>query len=243
MGGLIDAIANDLEGKVEVRTRTAAREVTRLLEGDPRGRFAVETESGVLYGDHVVFASPAHVVASLLRPLDAAIAGDLEQIPHVSTATVFLAFRRQDVAHPLDGVGFIVPRTEGRPILAGTWVSSKWAGRAPDGHVLVRAFFGGAFGEELLERDDAGLVALARGELSALMGLQAEPEFTRVFRFDRASPQMNVGHLDRMARVHARLQEHPGLYVAGGGYDGVGIPDCIKQGEAVAAKILAASVD
>jgi oxygen-dependent protoporphyrinogen oxidase len=129
-------------------------------------------------------------------------------------------------------VGFVVPRSLGRPILASTWVSSKWRGRAPEGHVLVRVFFGGARGEDVLQRDDDALVRLARSELRGLMALDAEPVLSRVFRFDAASAQMRVGHLAKMRAIRERLSAvAPAVRVAGGGYDGVGIPDCIRQGE------------
>ncbi len=141
--------------------------------------------------------------------------------------------------HSLDGVGFVVPRSQGRPILASTWVSSKWDHRAPEGHVLVRAFFGGAWGESVLEKDDAGLVDLARSELSLLMGLSADPVLARVFRFHRATAQMRVGHLAAMRSIKRRLQSISGsVFLAGGGYEGVGIPDCVKQGQEAAMSAL-----
>jgi protoporphyrinogen/coproporphyrinogen III oxidase len=167
-----------------------------------------------------------------LPAADGELASALGSIAYGTTATVFLGYRRGQVAHPLDGVGFVVPRVAGRPILAGTWVSSKWDGRAPEGSVLLRVFVGGPLGEELVARDDASLVRVAQGELRALMGIDAEPTLSRVFRFDRASAQMRVGHLARMRTIHARLARvTPGVRVAGGGYDGVGIPDCIRQGQ------------
>jgi oxygen-dependent protoporphyrinogen oxidase len=192
-------------------------------------RFGAE---GVLEADAVLLAIPAHAAANLVAALDEGAARVLSSIPYASTATVFFGYRREDVAHPLDGVGFVVPRASGRPILAGTWVSSKWRGRAPEGHVLLRAFFGGAAGEEILGSADDELVRVARSEIRALMGIDAEPRLTRVFRFARASAQMRVGHLPRMREVRERLASRaPGLLVAGGGYDGFGIPDCIRQGE------------
>jgi oxygen-dependent protoporphyrinogen oxidase len=158
----------------------------------------------------------------------------LASVRYVSTATVFLAYRRGDVAHPLDGVGFVVPRSLGRPILASTWASSKWADRAPEGHVLLRVFFGGAWGEDVLARDDAGLAKLARRELGALIGLNAEPLWSRVYRFDRASVQMRVGHLALMRAVRGRLANvAPAVRLGGGGYDGFGIPDCVRQGQEI----------
>ena len=126
-----------------------------------------------------------------------------------------------------------------RPILASTWVSSKWEHRAPPGTALLRVFFGGATGEAILDHDDGELVALAREELGALVGIVAAPIFTEVFRFSRASPQPKVGHLGRVRTVKARLARWPGLHVAGNGFEGSGIPDCVKFAEVAASEILA----
>ena len=149
-----------------------------------------------------------------------------------SSATVFFAYRRSEVAHPLDGVGFVVPRALGRSIRAGTWVSSKWHGRAPEGYVLLRAFFGGIGGEADLALDDAGLAALALRELGVLMGLSAQPIWFKVFRFDASRAQMRVGHLAKIRAIRERLgATAPGLRVAFGGFDGDSIPDSIRQGQ------------
>jgi oxygen-dependent protoporphyrinogen oxidase len=153
---------------------------------------------------------------------------------------VFLGYRRSEVAHPLDASGFLVPRAAERPILAGTWVSSKWSGRAPEGHVLLRVFVGGPLAAAILAQDDAELVRVARGELRTLMGLTAEPVLSRVFRFERGSAQMRVGHATAMRAIRERLATlGHGLAIAGGGYDGIGIPDCIRQGQDAAAALVA----
>jgi oxygen-dependent protoporphyrinogen oxidase len=139
-------------------------------------------------------------------------------------------------------VGFVVPRSLGRPILASTWVSSKWEHRAPDGHVLVRAFFGGAAGENVLAGDDAALTELARRELGALMALDAVPLWSRVFRFHRASAQMRVGHLAAMRSIRERMENiAPAVLLAGGGYGVTGIPDCIREGQQAAEALVASS--
>ena len=178
-------------------------------------------------------AVPAHVSAGLLRDVDAALAGALDEVRYVSTATVMLAYRAEHVPQKLDGVGFVVPPALGRPILAGTWVSSKWKGRAPEGHVLIRVFFGGAGREDLLERDDAALGTLGHDELRRWMTITGPPSWSRVFRFERARPQMRVGHLAAMRRIRERVASvAPGLRIAAGGFDGDGIPDCIRQGSA-----------
>jgi protoporphyrinogen/coproporphyrinogen III oxidase len=199
------------------------------------GRWVAHLDGGDrLEADAVLLAVPGHEARRLLGELDEGLSRSLSSITFGSTATVFLGYRRADVAHPLDGVGFVVPRASGRPILAGTWVSSKWDGRAPGGQVLLRTFFGGEPGKPgggVLAESDEGLVTIARAQLRELMGLDAEPTMTRVFRFARGSAQMKVGHMAMLRGVRETLARvAPGLLVAGGGYDGVGIPDCVRQG-------------
>jgi oxygen-dependent protoporphyrinogen oxidase len=233
IGELVNALVHRLSAAgVSLRTSAGARALERHQGEDA---WIVRLDSGErLAADAVLLAVPAHVAAQLVRALSEGLVRLLASIAHGSTATVFLAYRRADVAHPLDGVGFVVPPSLGRPILAGTWVSSKWPGRAPEGHVLFRAFFGGARGEEVLARDDTALAALAREELRALMGLAAEPLFARVFRFEAARAQMRVGHLVTMRAVREELASGaPGVWIAGDGYDGAGIPDCVRQGQEV----------
>jgi len=190
-----------------------------------------------LKADAVVLATPAFNAASLLEPLDATVAGLLETIPYASTATVTLGFRRAGFRHDLDGYGFVVPRIEGRALLASTWSSSKWDHRAPDGSALIRAYLGGDGREALLERSDNDLVALVRDELRTVMRVTEEPIMARVFRWPRAMPQYLVGHLDRLAAIESRLTRLPGVFVTGAAYRGVGIPDCIRDGLGVAAKV------
>ncbi|HEY3817444.1 MAG TPA: protoporphyrinogen oxidase [Polyangiaceae bacterium] len=221
-GALVEALVDRLhEDGVTLRERTA-------VEGLTRDRtWTVKLEGGErLEADAVLLAVPAYAAAKLVADLDEELARTLSSITFGSSTTVFLGYRRSDVAHPLDGVGFVVPRTAGRAVMACTWISSKWEGRAPEGHVLLRVFVGGSS-----QADDA-LVGTARAELRALMGIDAEPTMTRVYRFEHSSAQMRVGHLVTLRSMRERLATAtPGLRVAGGGYDGVGIPDCIRQGE------------
>jgi protoporphyrinogen/coproporphyrinogen III oxidase len=215
------------EAGITLRTNAAADALHR------EGHWIVHLESGErLEADAVLLAVSAHAAARLVRALHGDLMRFLASIVHGCTATVFLAYRRSDVTHPLDGVGFVVPPTLGRTILAGTWVTSKWPGRAPAGHVLLRAFFGGARSGHVLAFDDRGLASLARDELRALMGLAAEPLWSRVFRFEAGRAQMRVGHLAIMRSLREAIaREAHGLWIAGDGYDGAGIPDCIRQGQ------------
>jgi oxygen-dependent protoporphyrinogen oxidase len=159
-------------------------------------------------------------------------------VPYVSTAAVALGFRRADVGHPLTGHGYVVAAGEGARHTACTWVSSKWPGRAPAEHVLLRCFVGRAGDQEALALDDGALVRALVGELAALLRITGSPVLTRVYRWRDAMPQYTVGHLDRVAALRAALAETPGIIVAGGGYGGVGIPDCIRQGREAAAEAL-----
>ena len=189
--------------------------------------------------DAIILATPAWATAKLLRDVDAEASRALAAIPHVSSATISLGYRQEDLSRPPDGYGYVVPRSEGRPVLACTWTSNKWAQRAPDGHVLLRAFAGRAGQPDPLDQSDAELIDLARNEFRDILGLTADPVVSRVYRWPEGMPQYNLGHLDRVGIAEARLAAHPALAVAGNGYHGVGIPDCIRSGETAAERIMA----
>ena len=198
--------------------------------------YSIETTAGQVQARSVVLAAPAYVTASLLRPVDSSLAELCDTVPYASTATVALGYRRDQVSHPLRGTGFVVPRTEGLALLAGTWVSSKWPGRAPDGHVLLRGFLGGGRDPHRLEAGDDELVEIAKRELTELLNISGSPLFTRLYRWTRQSPQYEVGHLQRVAQIERRLTALPGLFVTGSGFRAIGIPDCISDGRATATR-------
>jgi protoporphyrinogen/coproporphyrinogen III oxidase len=203
------------------------------------GPFTVRTQGGdAIDARAVVVATPAYVTSTLLRDRDPELASLCAEIPYASAATVALAFRRGAIAHPLTGSGFVVPKVENTGLLAGSWLSSKWPHRAPDDdHVLLRTFVGGARDPQALERSDAELVALSLRALHPLIGISGEPLFTRVYRFDRGNAQHEVGHLQRIAAIDRALACHPGLFVTGSGFRGVGIPDCVADGRATAKQV------
>ena len=221
-----------------VQTSTRVTNVT--VDGVDRrnGPFRVEIDGG---GAHescaVVLATPAWVTASLVHDIDSDLARLCTEVPYSSIATVALAFPREAVSHPLDGSGYVVPRVEGGGILATSWLSSKWPHRAPPGSVLLRTFIGGARDPHALEQSDADLVARSLAAVRPVLAVSGDPLFSRVYRFERASPQHEVGHLDRVKAIEARLAAHPGLWVTGSGFRGVGIPDCVADGRATAAQV------
>ncbi|MBI1736050.1 MAG: protoporphyrinogen oxidase [Candidatus Rokubacteria bacterium] len=201
--------------------------------------WAVATaDGGRLVADHVIVSSEAHATAHLLRYVDPTLSRLVGEIPYTSAATVSLGWRRADIPHPLDGFGFVVPRSEGRALLAGTFSSVKYPNRAPDGHVLVRAFLGGALNAAVLDGDDATLAALARRELADAIGVRAEPLLARVARWPASMPQYRVGQLTRVEAIEQRLVALPGLHLAGGAYRGVGIADCVRSGETAAERAI-----
>jgi oxygen-dependent protoporphyrinogen oxidase len=235
---IVEALEARLAGRVALRLNTP---VVRVA-GAPGG-YRVHLASGeTLPAEAVILAAPAFVTADLLAGLDPAVAAGLRAIPYVSTATVSVAYPLADIPRPLDGYGYLIPRAENRPILACTWTSTKFPHRAPEGFGLIRAFVGSAGREAVLDQDDDALVDLVRAELRRALGITASPLLQRVFRWPRAMPQYTVGHLDRLAAVEQRLTAYPGLYLAGNGYRGIGLPDCIASGEqaaAAAARLLA----
>jgi oxygen-dependent protoporphyrinogen oxidase len=217
-----------------LRVRTRACAVAR-----DRGAWQVHLGDGTaVSADGIVLAGEAPRMAPLVEAPDPALAGLLAGVRYASSAAVGLAYPRHAVHHPLDGFGFIVPRTEGRRTIACTFASVKYPGRAPAGHVLLRVFLGGALWPDLLATDDATLVREARADAGALLGLDGEPVLTRVWRHAAAMPQYEVGHLDRVRAIEARAAAAPGLALAGAGYRGVGLADCIRSGEVAAEQLL-----
>lgn len=229
METLVDALADRLpDSSVVLRQRVASLERAG-------GRWRLATADGVRFeADRVIIAAEAHAAARLVRYVDPALATLLGEIEYAGAATVSLGYRRSDVAHPLDGFGFVVPRTEGRAVLAGTFSSIKYPGRAPDGHVLLRCFLGGALDARVLDEDDAQLASRARAELREALGITAEPALSRIARWPASMPQYRVGHLARVETLERRALTLPGLHLAGGAYRGVGIADCVRSAEAAA---------
>jgi oxygen-dependent protoporphyrinogen oxidase len=238
MGELVDALIKVIH--TSGGTVRMGAEVEAVAAGVSGARLAVKVkgDAEAIAADDVILCAPAFAAADALDGLDRELSGRLREIPYVSTATITLGFARADIAHPLDASGLIIPRTENLRSLAATFISSKWAGRCPSDMVLIRVFAGGYRDPEALTHSDPELVVMARAELDALLGIRARPLLTRVFRWDRANAQPSVGHPDRLRKLRAGARRHPGLHFAGAAFDGVGIPDCIRQANEVAERIV-----
>lgn len=192
----------------------------------------------VLEADGVVLAVSAPAAATLLRDVDRPLVEELGGIEYAGSAVVSVGLRRDDVRHPLDAAGVVVPRGEGRRILAISFASEKFPGRAPAGSVLLRVFAGGALDPETATLDDATLESLVLSEMATVLGVRGRPQFLQIDRWARAMPQYHVGHRRRVQAIDARLAALPGLALAGAAYEGVGIPQVIASGQAAAARLI-----
>jgi oxygen-dependent protoporphyrinogen oxidase len=232
---IVEALVQRLRlNGAELRNSTAVTAITYVHPS-----FQVQLDSGEsLPAEGLILATPAFVAGDLLAGLDAPLASELRAIEYLTTATISLAYRQSNLPRPLDGYGYVIPRSEGRQALACTWTSTKFPHRAPEGYALLRVFAGRAGQGDDLPWDEAELLSLAKDELRQTLGILAEPILTRVFRWERAMPQYNLGHPERLKRIESALESWPGLALAGNGYCGIGIPDCIHSGDLAAQKIL-----
>jgi oxygen-dependent protoporphyrinogen oxidase len=234
MASLVGALTAKLGG-VEVRLRTPVSRVERSTDG--RWRVLTAGAPSVEHFDALIIAAPAPAAADLLANVDRDLTRELRHIEYAGSAVVCIAYPRSQIEHRLDGFGLVVPAVEKRRIIATSFASVKFAGRAPDDRVLFRVFIGGALQPELLKLSDEQLQRLVRDELAELLGARGQPDFAIVARWSGVMPQYHVGHLDRVARIESRVEKLLGLQLAGNAYHGVGIPHCIHSGQRAAERL------
>ncbi len=237
MSKLINALHDSLpEGSVHLNAAIGS-----IHRRGQRWRLRMKDPSvGSVDADAVIVAAPAGHASSMLTHVDAAIAEDLGGIEYASCAVVSLAFRRDQIGHPLGSFGFVVPQIEDHLILSCSFSSEKYEGRAPEGTVLMRVFIGGACQGGLLRLPDKELLELARWEVAKLLDVSGEPLMQHITRQTHAMPQYHVGHRARVERIDERLQNYPSLALAGNALNGVGVPGCIDSGQKAARRILEA---
>jgi protoporphyrinogen/coproporphyrinogen III oxidase len=199
------------------------------------GGFRVRVDGDWMEAERVVLATTAFDAEPMLHSVDSELAALVGTIPYTSSITLSLGYRQSTFDRPLVGHGFLVPKLERKYLLGCTFVGNKFDHRASDDIVLIRCFIGG----NGFSLDDEQLVEVAREELRSYMGIQAAPVFHNIARWGNAMAQYTVGHRDRIQRMDAILETIPGLHLAGNGYRGIGIPDCVKTGKDAAAKIAA----
>lgn len=241
---LFTSMRDGMQRMVEAIVRHVPRETlrsSRRVEAVQlrESQWQLTTAGETQHFDQVVIALPAHATAALLSQIPAAArtVEILQEFSSTSAVTVVLAYKAAQINLP-SGFGFLVPRSEGKRMLACTFVHNKFENRAPESVSLLRAFLGGARDPEIVEKSDAEILDIVRGELRQILNLTAEPTLTRVFKWRKAMAQYEVGHLLRIARLEMHLQRLPGLHLTGNAYHGIGIPDCVRIGRSAADAIM-----
>lgn len=225
---LVDALARQVKADIRLNARAVG------LRRDGSAWTIATSNRGEIKADAICLALPAYLAASLLNDVDERLAEKLRQIKYASTATINFAYRRTAIAHPLNGFGFVVPFVENRSLIACTFSSVKFSGRAPEGHVLLRAFAGGALQPDIFALDEGEMQVRVERDLRELLGITEEPLFAEVAKWKDSMPQYEVGHLERVSEIEEMTVQVPGLALAGNAYRGAGIPDCIRSGETAA---------
>src|SRR6266536_2353632 len=234
MQQMVDALLSRLDAS-NLRTSSPVQSV---IPQDGGWTVSAGYQSG--HFDALIIATPAQAASRLLQFADECLSRELGEIRYSSSVTVTLGYDETVRRSLPPGFGFLVPRSEGRRMLAATFVHNKFPHRAPDNRAIVRCFLGGARDEEILDSTEDQILQIVRGELQQIIGLTAEPLFTRVYKWKAAMAQYRVGHLDRLQRIEALRQKLPGLALAGNGFNGIGVPDCVRSGTEAASKVLAA---
>lgn len=234
MQQMVDAVVKRLDSRV-IRVSTTIQSIRPQEQS-----WQLVSETGAERFDGIILALPAHRAATLLAESAKNLADELTGITYSSSIIVALGYGHDVCAALPSGFGFLVPRSEGKRILAATFVHNKFPHRAPPEQALIRCFLGGSAGEEMLTLSNEEIVKVVRRELREILGIAGEPRFVRVYKWNRAMAQYGVGHLERLDRIEHWVKQLPGLALAGNGFRGIGIPDCVRSGQEAAAKVMTA---
>jgi oxygen-dependent protoporphyrinogen oxidase len=199
-----------------------------ILQGEGQERWSA---------DAVVLTCPAYQQSAILSELDAELAERVGNIAYNRVAVIALGYRRSDVPGNVDGFGYIAPQRTRRDVLGVQYCSSIFQDRAPAGMVLLRAMCGGWHRAEVASWEDDRLLQAVRAEMRVVLGIQADPVFHHIIRWERAIPQYHLGHLERVAWIEARTSQHPGLFLGGNAYHGVALNDCTEQALVLAEQV------
>ncbi|MFZ3122150.1 MAG: protoporphyrinogen oxidase [Thermodesulfovibrionales bacterium] len=232
MGMMIDSMKNSLKERLRAGSKVIS--VERKNKG-----YAVHLSDGmVVEAEIVVIASPAYSAAEILKNLDRHLSSVLSEITYPSVSVVCFGYRKERIAHKLDGFGFLIPYRERRKILGSLWDSSIFPGRAPDGYALLRSMVGGARASEIAMQDDSRLIDIVAEELGHIMDIKVQPDFVKIYRHEKAIPQYNIGHDRKLKAVDEMLLKYRNLYLTGNAYRGIGVNDCIENSYKLAGTII-----
>lgn len=231
MQTLVDALLTRIPAS-SIRMNTAVDSIRK------DGNWSVAAANSIEPFDAVIISTPAQAARTLVQSVSPALASELQGIAYTSSVTINLVYDSGVRASLPPGFGFLVPRSEGKQMLAATFVHNKFPHRAPGDRALLRCFIGGERSQPVLQMSEEAIVAIVRDELRQMVGLNAEPRAARVSRWHRAMAQYGVGHLERLQRIEDLLRELPGLSLAGNGYRGIGVSDCVRSGTEAATRLL-----
>jgi oxygen-dependent protoporphyrinogen oxidase len=229
---ITDALAEKLKDRLHlgVQVHGISRE---------RGAYQLYTSKETIEADIVILASPSYATAEILKDLDSEISKILSDIPYPHVSVVCFGYKKEKIGNPLNGFGFLVPHIEGRKILGSLWDTSIFPNRASEGYALLRTMVGGAKSPEMALLDDDKIISMVFDELKPILSFKTEPDLIRIYRWDKAIPQYLLGHSKRLVSIEERLRSHPGLYLTGNAYKGIGINDCVESGYKLADEIIA----
>jgi len=232
----LQSFADAITAKLEPNSFKLGSRVERVLK-KTRG-YEIELNGGeVLAADSIIMTVPHHTIYTIFPEYE--FFQDFKDVPSTSIATIALGFPKEAVQKDIDGTGFLISRNSDYTITSCTWLHKKWPHTTPDGKVLLRCFVGRSGGEAIVDLSDDQIVANVMTDLFKMIEIKQDPELTIVSRWINAMPQYTVGHQERMKNVREGIKkELPGIFIAGGSYNGVGLPDCIKQGEEAVAEVL-----
>lgn len=234
VGEITDALAQRLS-----KTRVICGREILAVSRDRKGTgFHLQWSGGEMDAAALIVATPTHVTAKILRDLDPPLAEKLAEVTYHSSLTVSLGFPQRGFPHSLDGFGFVVPRKQGKRLIACTWVSTKFPFRCAPEQVLLRCFLGGARDPAIVGEGDSRIFEIVRQELAEIMGIRSEPSLCRIYRWEKCMPQYSTGHPRRVEQIASLAGQVPGLFLAGNGYRGIGIPDCIHSASLAASSAL-----
>lgn len=226
------------EGSIETDCRVES------ISHDPEGwriRVAKPTGAEEFCARHLVLSVPASEAARLIDPLSPEVAGLLATIPYAPIVSAALGYTREQVRHPLDGFGFLIPRREGIRTLGGLFSSTLFPGRAPSGKALITAFMGGTRDPEAVTLDDDALVRRIGEDMATALRADPPPAMVHLSRHQSAIPQYTMGHLKRVARIKDLLAAFPGLHLRASWSEGISVADCVRNGEELADRLCAES--
>ncbi|MEE9524460.1 MAG: protoporphyrinogen oxidase, partial [Thermodesulfovibrionales bacterium] len=234
---MIDALRNALGERLKLDT--AVSSIDRKGES-----YTVFTgKGGEIEADILVLVTPAHATAGIVSNMNRQLSEMLGGIPYPSVSVACLGFERKKIERSLDGFGFLIPNREGRKILGALWDSSIFPDRAPEGSVLLRTMVGGARASGMALQEDEKILSNVMGELKAIMGISADPDFVRIYKHEKAIPQYNVGHQRILEELYSIVSQCRGLYLTGNAYRGISLNDCIENSYKWSEKILGLKED